>query len=96
MKTGRVEYAPGYKSDITTRGTCIHGTNLMERCAQCAADGQTTVRLKTVTESTTERSRLERAVIKAAKDWHQHDKGFTRIALHQAIDALTEFDSKQK
>lgn len=39
-------------------------------------------------------AKLKDAALEAARTWHDNDKGFTRIALRFAVQALMEFEEK--
>ena len=41
-----------------------------------------------------EHQRLKTLALEAARTWHKNDKGFTRIALRFAIQALMEYEEK--
>lgn len=89
METGKVEYAPDYKSK-----------SQVKRIA--AQRGNTLTRTNALIKEIDQRQRLEREVIEAAKGWHGKmevlcDPGELQrfeAGLYKAVVALNEFESQ--
>ena len=111
MKSGRVEYAPDYKSKEPTF-TAFDGTVGSFREVFERNDAEIKRRLAEMSDGTaSERARLEREVIEAAKKWWIERDRITSTTyfpnerselsnrndreLGVSIKALTEFESKQ-
>jgi|ERR1051326_5312688 hypothetical protein len=102
MKSGRVEYAPDYKShrsiaEIAASHICTTDCDPDKRLLEAAHQHIDGLRAKRVAE----RARLERELINAALPFANTDMDLStekslRYELHLAAKALAEFESKQK
>lgn len=101
MSTGRIDYSPDYKSEPElpdgwglVEAFCADGHHrFLPDAPKCGCGA--------VLNQAVERARLERAVVEAAKQWHEMllmhaGTTLSRKALLEAVDALVEFESLQE
>lgn len=97
MERGRIDYAP----DSPAVDYLSLRAEITARCPECGnSDCEHAIALAArAAEQYRERSSRERKVIEAAKEWAAHPetpKAPQDIPLYDTIDALLEFESKQK
>lgn len=105
MTTGRIDYSPYYKSETPPAVDYMTlRTEITVRCPECGnSDCEHANALAArAAEQYREQTRLERAVVAAARAWRERNtpqwgtETIRRAAvLESAIDALLEFEAKQ-
>jgi hypothetical protein len=93
METGKVKCAPDYKSKSQVKRIAAQ----KRECSMCGEDHAAVAKQRDAQRAVADKhKRLRAAVIDAVRKWHHNDKGFTRIPIHLAMDALIAFEAEHK